>query len=779
MYTINLSERYKIIVIGIILALFLFHLIGYLTTFERYGLWGHLLLIIPVVFAGSFFGVIGGTITSLWSVLQMVLSTIMFRLNYSQSIGVLILLAVILLGLGYITANIKQVLPFRFTFKGSEHLLALALKSLTLSRDLHELAENTVEVLRKFWKYNYPAIMYYDEEGDELVIYAHHGYPLPKMTKIKIGHGISGLAAKEKRPVIVNDLRGNPFYLAGVPGALSEIAYPILREGKLLGVINIESTELNAFGAEDLQTLSVISDFLAVLISRNQTLMALDQMNSDLSSFYNSLINLMEVIEKPGFFKVTLKNLMTFSDVLLSALWLREGKYLHFIDVKMKDGVKKPESIGIFPLARETPLYIENDDPIIRRLIKQSEPLIISAGLPNLDLEQLVIVKNLQDFIQGVKSIVMLPLLSEYGIIGLIVVVSSERDVTQERIQILKAYAKALTIAYSTRRSSEILRFLDTLSRMAFEFPKETELVYEILNRIKDIIPNDWSCLLKGINHVEDTVELCLLSTSKVSKAVIEVGNTILKDALRGSRTIIVKNLDIEYPDLSLLIGQLKGIKSLVLVPIHHKDGIIGLLIIGKKLIDAFSEDDIKLLEETSDMLSVILYNIWLQERLQQESIADPLTGLKNRRYLINRALEEISRANRTSNVLSLMLIDLVDFKKVNDTYGHLFGDEVLTELGKRIASVIRTADIPARYGGDEFVILMPDTSYRAAETAAKRVIRAIQKPINIKNRSVLIRANIGIATFPSDGTDIETLLDMADRRMYQAKQKGIPLIRL
>lgn len=779
MYIMNFSKRYKIVIIGLILSLFLLHIIGYLTIFKSHGLWGHFLLTFPIVLTGSFFGIFWGILASLWGILQMILSTILFRLSYPYSTGILILLAVVFLGLGYITANIRYGLPLKPTLTGSEHLLALALKTLTLSKDLQELAESTVEALRKFWKYNFPAIIYYDEDRDELVISASHGYPLQKNSRLKIGQGISGLAAKEKRPVIVNDLRGNPIYLPGVPGALSEIAYPILKEGKLLGVINVESTELNAFGAEDLQTLSVISDFLAVLISRNQTLMALDQMNADLSSFYNSLINLMEVLENPRFFEVTLKNLMSFPDVLLSALWVKEGNYLRFEGIQTKNDIKKPDSIGLFPLTNEKPVYLESDDQVLQHLIKKSAPMIISHGDPNLDLDLLMVMKNLQKVVKDAKSIVLLPLISEHGIVGLLIIVSTQKELLQERIQILEAYSKALTIAYSTRRSSEILRFLNSLSRMAFEFPREADLIYEVLNDIKKIVPNDWSCLMKKTSKEPDSVEICLLDTSKTSKAGIQLKNTLFKDAIEGNKTILVKNIATDHPDLTLHIGQLKDIKSLVLVPIDHKDGVLGLLVIGKNLYDAFSEEDIVLLEEVSDMLSVFLHNIWLQERLQQESIADPLTGLKNRRYLINRALEEISRANRNSSVLSLMLIDLVGFKKVNDTYGHLFGDEVLTELARRIASVIRTADIPARYGGDEFVILMPDTSYRAAEAAAKRVIRAIQKPINIKDKSVLVRANIGIASFPSDGTDIETLLDMADRRMYQAKQKGIPLIRL
>ncbi len=774
----NLSKRYKWAIIGLIVFIFLLHPIAYLTLLKNYGPWGYLLFIIPIILAGSFFGPLWGSLVSMWSILQMILTTILLKLNYSNATGFLLLLSIVFLGFGYISSNIRHRLSLRSSFTGSEHLLALALKTLTLSKDLQELAENTVEVLRKFWKYNFPAIIYYDEDRDKLVISAFHGYPVPKNSSFNIGQGISGLAAKEKRPVIVNDLRGNPLYLPGVPGALSEIAYPILKDGKLLGVINIESKKLNAFGPEDLQTLSVISDFLAVLISRNQTLMALDQMNSDLSSFYNSLISLMEVLEKPGFFDVTLKNLLTFPDVLLSALWIREGKYLRFEGSQIKKDIKRPDSIGIFTLSKDSPIYM--DEPILQRLIRKSSPVVISHGDKSLDLDELLMLRNLQkDLGNLVRSVILLPVVGEHGIIGLLAVVSTHKELSQERIQILEAYSKALTIAYSTRKSSEILRFLNNLSRMAFEFPREADLVYEILNNLKRIVPNDWSCIMKKTSKEPDSVEVCFLNTSKTSKAVIQIKNSILKEAIDEDRTVVVQNLSDDHPDVPLLIGQLKDIKSLVLVPIDYKDGVLGLLVVGKRLFDSFSEEDITLLEEVSDMLSVVLHNIWLQERLQQESIADPLTGLKNRRYLIDRALEEIARANRKRSVLSLMLIDLVDFKRVNDTYGHLFGDEVLTELAKRISMVIRTADIPARYGGDEFVILMPDTSYRAAETAARRVIRAIQKPINIKDKSVLIRANIGIASFPSDGTDIETLLDMADRRMYQAKQKGVPIITL
>jgi diguanylate cyclase (GGDEF)-like protein len=150
----------------------------------------------------------------------------------------------------------------------------------------------------------------------------------------------------------------------------------------------------------------------------------------------------------------------------------------------------------------------------------------------------------------------------------------------------------------------------------------------------------------------------------------------------------------------------------------------------------------------------------------------DQLTGFYNHRYLHQRLGEEIVRAQRSKLPLALLMIDLDDFKLVNDTFGHLFGDRVLAWGAEQIRSTLRASDVAARYGGDEFAIILPDTDREAAGHAAERIVAALrERSFESEDRgSVPIGASIGVAAFPSDGRTGRELIATADVQMYRVK---------
>jgi diguanylate cyclase (GGDEF)-like protein len=152
----------------------------------------------------------------------------------------------------------------------------------------------------------------------------------------------------------------------------------------------------------------------------------------------------------------------------------------------------------------------------------------------------------------------------------------------------------------------------------------------------------------------------------------------------------------------------------------------------------------------------------------------DSLTGLENRRRFLERVDESAARARRTRRKFALMYIDLDRFKDVNDTLGHLAGDSVLEEAGLRLRGVVRTEDSAARFGGDEFAVLLSEMSSPAeAEELAKRICEALSAPFSVNGREVQISASVGIAVYPDDGDSSGTLLDCADAALYRAKEQG------
>jgi diguanylate cyclase (GGDEF)-like protein len=161
---------------------------------------------------------------------------------------------------------------------------------------------------------------------------------------------------------------------------------------------------------------------------------------------------------------------------------------------------------------------------------------------------------------------------------------------------------------------------------------------------------------------------------------------------------------------------------------------------------------------------------------IQQQALTDALTGLPNHRAIMDQFSKELARVQRYNHLFSLLFFDVDCFKRVNDTYGHTAGDTVLQEIGKRARRVLRSSDTVGRFGGEEFIILLPETDAQAASIVAERIRYTIADgPVAIPDveGGLLITASLGFSTFPQDGTSEQELLTQADEAMYIAKHLG------
>jgi diguanylate cyclase (GGDEF)-like protein len=162
-----------------------------------------------------------------------------------------------------------------------------------------------------------------------------------------------------------------------------------------------------------------------------------------------------------------------------------------------------------------------------------------------------------------------------------------------------------------------------------------------------------------------------------------------------------------------------------------------------------------------------------LSQRLRSLAYRDSLTDLYNHRYFHEQLGHEVERANRYGRPISVILMDLDHFKEVNDTYGHLVGDKLLSFIGQVISNQVRGADIAARYGGDEFAILLPDTPREQAEITARKLAKAITTSrtyVGLLGTGVPLSASFGIAACPDEARTVTELLQLADDRLYAAK---------
>jgi diguanylate cyclase (GGDEF)-like protein len=223
-----------------------------------------------------------------------------------------------------------------------------------------------------------------------------------------------------------------------------------------------------------------------------------------------------------------------------------------------------------------------------------------------------------------------------------------------------------------------------------------------------------------------------------------------------------------------------RGLKDAVVAPLRSESGIVGSIMVANRMGDVgtFETEDLRLLETVTNHASVTLENRRLVDQLREEaaekehqSLHDNLTRLPNRTLFNERVERAIENARGTNGSVAVMLLDLDDFKEVNDTLGHHYGDLVLKEVGVRLCEVLRPMDTVARLGGDEFAVLIPFLDDAKAVTrVARRISHAFERNFEVSGLTLEVRSSVGIALFPEHGQDAKTLLQKADVAMYQSK---------
>ena len=212
---------------------------------------------------------------------------------------------------------------------------------------------------------------------------------------------------------------------------------------------------------------------------------------------------------------------------------------------------------------------------------------------------------------------------------------------------------------------------------------------------------------------------------------------------------------------------------SFVAVPLKAQKRVSGALLLTRQG-ESFTARELRLLRIYCNQAAVVLENAIVHERVQNLAATDGLTGLFNRRYFDSAFARELARCERSSSSLGLLLADIDHFKSFNDTYGHAMGDLVLKKVAGILSGALRKADVLARFGGEEFVILLPNVTARGAVESAERLRESVAAAtIHPGGPRKRVTVSIGAALFPADAADSESLLKAADEALYEAKHLG------
>jgi diguanylate cyclase (GGDEF)-like protein len=211
-------------------------------------------------------------------------------------------------------------------------------------------------------------------------------------------------------------------------------------------------------------------------------------------------------------------------------------------------------------------------------------------------------------------------------------------------------------------------------------------------------------------------------------------------------------------------------IRSLACVPLQYREERIGVLTITSPRLGAFSQDDVELLGFIATTMAMDIDNA----RLRRLSVTDPLTEAYNREFLQQQLPPAVENADRRGDPLSVAMIDIDHFKAVNDEFGHGIGDRVLAEVAARLRAAIRAGDLLVRYGGEEFLVLLPGTgAAQAAEIAERMRGKMESDPIQTERAAVHVRISVGVAEHRRNSDSAAQLVRRADTALYAAKERG------
>ena len=420
-------------------------------------------------------------------------------------------------------------------------------------------------------------------------------------------------------------------------------------------------------------------------------------------------------------------------------------------------------------------ISISADEGLIQKLYSSASSssddyyLLLRAGFP-----------------EAVKQLTFFPLFDREELKGILAVFNHplEDDVRKTITHFANQVSTTIQSAFLREQLRKKVDALSSMARLNEKFSSTMEMdelldvIFEEASRLAGAERS--SLMLLNEQAREMTIKLVRGPKEKVLKDfAVPMDDGLAGQVAKVGEPLLVKNLE---KDARFKRPGRAGYKtnSFVILPLKAAGRIVGVLNVADKITgELYDEEDLELLRSLATQATVALERSELFERsqeLRKISITDPLTAPLNRRYFQERALEELDRSRRYGEPLSLVMIDVDDFKHYNDRHGHLAGDAVLKGVGSIIKSMVRNVDVVSRFGGEEFAVLSPSTGKARALQIAERVRQGVAEYIFSSEREQPggdLTISAGTATFPGDAVDLEELINNADKALYQAKRSG------
>jgi diguanylate cyclase (GGDEF)-like protein len=330
------------------------------------------------------------------------------------------------------------------------------------------------------------------------------------------------------------------------------------------------------------------------------------------------------------------------------------------------------------------------------------------------------------------------------------------------------------TGAERTRQIQELIIFHDVAKALTSSLDLDS-ILQTIMEKMAEYFrPDTWSLLMVDPEGEELYFAIAVGTAAETLKNVrLKVGEGIAGWVAKHGERLIVPDV-MNDPRFAKRIDEMTKLetRSIICVPMRSKLRVLGVIQLVNVDMEHFGDQEFFFLQSLCDYAAIAIENARAVEKIQELTITDDVTGLYNARHLYKILETEVYRSARFGYEFSVLFIDLDHFKQVNDTHGHLIGSKLLSEIGYLIKAQLRLIDYAFRYGGDEFVVLLPQTGKDAALVVARRLRDTLRTGMFCKDESLNlnVRASIGIATYPHDAKTPHDVIRQADEMMYLVK---------
>jgi diguanylate cyclase (GGDEF)-like protein len=356
-----------------------------------------------------------------------------------------------------------------------------------------------------------------------------------------------------------------------------------------------------------------------------------------------------------------------------------------------------------------------------------------------------------------------------------------ENTINQEQFALLQVLADEAASAIENarlfqkeRRRSSHLALLNELAQKAASVLNPNELLDSICGEVRSAFDRDLARIeVVDLQNNELVVEAQAGYGAELLGRRAQCGEGLSGTAAMSREPVLANSVlrDLRYVALH------PGVRSALSLPLKYRDDLLGVLSLESFREHSFSQQDVLTLQSLADQLALALHNARAYQSALDQAITDGLTGLKTHRYFMEALEAEWRRSTRTGRPFSVIMMDLDGFKRVNDQGGHLEGDKVLAAVAALLDAQSRQSNVVARYGGDEFALLLNETNTEQAEILAERLRAALEADPFLRAHGVT--ASFGIATFPDHGPTQGEILRVADSGMYLAKHRSGNCVKL